>query len=155
MSPFLIINEWTINESFWLREHHDQHQEEVIRVLNVFCYKCNVFWWRGRLRNVPITLVRKTPILPNTNHRLTELIVFNIHKMLKNVSPKYVLTEFCQFFWVCRGRSFVRRKMKHCTLCRKFECQCYYFHVNLVLTREILLLLMVSDHFTPKILNFE
>ena len=52
-----------------------------IRELNVFCYEYNLFQCSGRLRNAPITSVRKTPILLNTNHRLTELIVFNIEKM--------------------------------------------------------------------------
>ena len=54
----------------------------------------NLFRCRGRLRNAPISFIRKTPILLNTSHRLTGLIVFNIEKMFKKVlkiSPKHVL----------------------------------------------------------------
>ena len=40
-----------------------------------------------------------------------------------------IFNELRQIFWICRSRGFVRKVLKHCTLCRRFEGQSFQYTV--------------------------
>ena len=47
------------------------------------------------------------------------LLVLRFHKSLKHISVKQTLTE--QKYWILRGRNFVRKIVKNCTICKRYE----------------------------------
>ena len=57
----------------------------------------------------------------NSEHYPSELIVKHLHTKLKHIQVKQTLTELKQKFGLCRGRNFVRKVLKNCFLCRKYE----------------------------------
>lgn len=81
----------------------------------------------GRLHEAPLPYETRKPVLLNPRHRLTQLIVTNIHRTLKHVSAKQTLTELRQRFWIFKGRSFVRTTLRNCTRCRLFNSKPYRY----------------------------
>ena len=80
-------------------------------------------------------LYRKTPYLLNSEHYLSESIVKHLHTNLKHTSVKQTLAELRQTFWLCRGRNFVRRVLKNCFLCRKYEEPLFQYPITPPLTK--------------------
>ena len=89
----------------------------------------------GRLNEAPLPYETRKPILLNPRHRLTQLIVTNIHRTLKHVSAKQTLTELRQRFWIFKGRSFVRTTLRKCTRCRFFNSKPYRYPAAPPLTK--------------------
>ena len=89
----------------------------------------------GRVKNAPLPYDSKTPYLINLEHYLCELMVNYFHYSLKHISIKQTLTEIRQKFWICRGRRIVRKVLKKCSLCRKYEGPPYQYPTTPALTR--------------------
>ena len=79
------------------------------------------------LRESPLPFEVKTQILIHSGHRLAELIVTDLHIRLKYISIKQTLTELRQTFWICKGRSFVRKILNKCSICGKFNGPSYQY----------------------------
>ena len=72
-----------------------------------------------RLKNAPLPYETKTP--ENTEHGLATLIVKHFHESLLHISIKQTLTEPRQKYWICRRKNFVRKILRNCNLCQKYE----------------------------------
>ena len=127
LSPKEINNaeiEWIkINQSFF----ENSKLETLKKELNLVVDENSLYRCEGRLKESPLPYNVKTPILINSNHRLAELIVTDLHVKLKHISIKQTLTELRQKFWICRGRNFVRKILHKCYLCRKFSGPSYQY----------------------------
>ena len=79
--------------------------------------------WRcgGRLTNADIPPIAKNPILLNSQHYFTTLIVREAHSRVMHNGVKETLTELRSRYWIIRGRSFVRKLIHQCVICRRFE----------------------------------
>ena len=115
------------------------HQNQLIRC-------------EGRLINAPLPYDSKTPYLINSEHYLCQLIVNYFHFSLKHISIKQTVTEIRQKFWICRGRCFVRKVLKKCSLCQKYEGPSYQYPATPALTK--LRLFDRYSFFTTGIDNF-
>ena len=69
----------------------------------------------------------KTPILLNSNNRLTELIVVDFHTKLYYISKQQTLTEVRQKFWMLKGRNFIRKILRKYITCKKFNSKSYLY----------------------------
>ena len=83
--------------------------------------------WRckGRLANANITDSAKYPILLDSSHHLTYLIVQRCHERVFHNGTKETLTELRGRFWIVKGRQVVRRILRRCVLCKRFEDKPY------------------------------
>jgi len=81
---------------------------------------------KGRLGNSDLPLEAKFPIILPKDHRLTELIIFECHKNAKHMKTAATLTEFRSRFWVSKGRQYVKKVLKQCLICRKFDGKPYH-----------------------------
>ncbi|KAL5500691.1 hypothetical protein EMCRGX_G012286 [Ephydatia muelleri] len=83
--------------------------------------------WRckGRLANANITDSAKYPILLDSSHHLTYLIVQRCHERVFHNGTKETLTELRGRFWIVKGRQVVRRILRRCVLCKRFEGKPY------------------------------
>eukprot|EP00731_Ephydatia_muelleri_P011218 Em0006g112a len=83
--------------------------------------------WRckGRLANANITDSAKYPILLDSSHHLTCLIVRRCHERVFHNGTKETLTELRGRFWIVKGRQVVRRILRRCVLCKRFEGKPY------------------------------
>ena len=84
--------------------------------------------WRcgGRLANAQIPFSTKHPILLDSQHHLTTLIVQDAHARLMHNGVRETLTELRSRYWIVRGRSFVRKILHQCVLCRRFEGRAFH-----------------------------
>ena len=80
----------------------------------------------GRLGNSDLPLEAKFLIVLPKDHRLTELIIFECHKNARHMKTAATLTEFRSRFWVSKGRQYVKKVLKQCLICRKFNGKPYH-----------------------------
>ena len=108
----------------------EQELREKFNHLNVKADQEGIFRCYGRLQNSPLPLQTVNPILLNSKHSLTKLIVNHFHSTRKHVLVKQTLTELRTKFWICKGRSFVRNVLSKCVRCRKLHTKSYRYPAN-------------------------
>ena len=79
--------------------------------------------WRcgGRVQNADLPYSTKHPVLLVRGHILSMLIVRRAHERVFHSGVKATLTEIRSHYWIVRGRSFVRRIVGRCIVCKRFE----------------------------------
>jgi hypothetical protein len=78
------------------------------------------------LSNADLPFCTKHPILLNRKHPLATLIVKQAHERVLHGGLKETLTEVRSKYWILQGRSFVKRTLFCCTMCRRFGRQPYF-----------------------------
>ena len=63
----------------------------------------------------------KYPILLLKTHPLTSLIVKQAHERVCHIGVKETLAETRAKYWIPSGRSFTRKIIHKCVICRRFE----------------------------------
>lgn len=83
--------------------------------------------WRckGRLHNSTLSENAKHPILLPTRHRFTSLMALDCHKCVLHCGVKGTLTEIRTWFWILRGPGYLRRLLRRCTVCARFNALPY------------------------------
>ena len=81
---------------------------------------------QGRIDNAEkLPYSSKYPILLPNDHHLTKLYVLNAHARVLHNGVKATLTELRSRFWLVKGRSTVKKILRDCILCKKYEGQAY------------------------------
>lgn len=70
-------------------------------------------------------MTQSTPIILNGGHRLTEFSVWDIHNNIKYLVERQTLAEICSCYWILRVKSFVKKILHRCLICRKFNSRSY------------------------------
>lgn len=88
--------------------------------------------WRcgGRLSHADLPQASKHPILLDITHHFTALVVRECHGRVMHNGVKETLNELRSKYWVVRGRSFVRKLLHKCLLCKRLEGQHYRTQPN-------------------------
>lgn len=83
--------------------------------------------WRcgGRLTKAELPFNTRHPVLLHQRHHFTTLIVRDAHGRVKHNGVKETLTELRSGYWIIRGRSFVRKVIHRCVVCRRYEGKSY------------------------------
>ena len=84
---------------------------------------------QGRIENLSLNYETKFPALLPGNHHLTSLIIREAHKRALHNGLKSALNEVCSKFWVTRGRQRVKKEIKGCNTCMRFESKHYQYPV--------------------------
>ena len=74
----------------------------------------------GRLENAPLSSKSRFPIILLKKHKLAKLIILYVHSLSNHVEVKQTLNEFRNKFWINQGRSFVKKALIDCYICRKY-----------------------------------
>ena len=69
----------------------------------------------------------KYPIILTRDRRLIELLVWGAHNRIKHLSERQTLAEIHCCYWVPRGKSFVKKILHRCLICRKFSSRPYSY----------------------------
>ena len=72
----------------------------------------------------------KYSIILNKGHILTELLVWDAHNRIKHLGEWQTLAEICCCYWVPRDKSFVKKILHRCLICRKFNSRPYSYANN-------------------------
>ena len=80
----------------------------------------------GRMKNANIPECAKSPVLLSKLHRWSTLVVLYCHtKVLHRV--KQTLSEVRAKYWITSGRSFVKRIIGPCVVCKKLNSRPYVY----------------------------
>ena len=79
--------------------------------------------WRcsGRLANAGLPTCTVFPILLDTKSHITHLIVMACHERIMHGGVKDTLTELRSKYWIVKGRSFVKKLLQRCVVCRRIH----------------------------------
>ncbi|XP_018300724.1 uncharacterized protein [Mycetomoellerius zeteki] len=89
--------------------------------LNPFLDENGIIRVGGRLQRSKLTFAQKHPILlPNRNH-LTDVIIRETHESNHHSGIQHTLAAVRQRFWVLDGRNQVRRIVRKCMRCFRFD----------------------------------
>ena len=75
----------------------------------------------GRLGNAPIPYCTKFPILLPSNSNFTNLIIHQAHVLVGHSLCRNTLTQVRQEYWIPNGRQTVKKVIKDCRRCRRFD----------------------------------
>ena len=114
---------WIKKSQFSLQE--DEHFQSWEAQFGLYSDEEGLLRCRGRLSNADLPYSTKCPILLNTKHHLTQLIVRQCHLTVKHGGVKETLTELRSLYWIIRGRNFVRKLLRQCVICRRFTGKPY------------------------------
>lgn len=140
---FLSAEELRLSEQYLIRQNQSSFDERKLKTLSeelkIFYDENNLIRCEGRLKYAPLPYEAKTPFLINSQHHLSTLIVEHIHRHLKHISVKQTLSKLRQKYWICKARSFVRKTLRNCTLCRKYHGRSFQYPATPPLTKLRLL----------------
>ena len=76
---------------------------------------------KGRIANASLSSSARTPILLPAKHAFTNLTIRNIHNLVKHSGIRDTLTNLRERFWILRGRETVKKIIRHCVVCQRFD----------------------------------
>ena len=77
---------------------------------------------KGRIENaLDLPYSTKHPVILPGDHHLTALYIYRAHAKVLHNGTKETLAELRSQFWVIRGRSVVKRILRKCYTCRRYE----------------------------------
>jgi len=86
---------------------------------------CIDLW--DRLSNSNLDYNEKFPILLNNNHYLTELIIRDCHENVFHNGFKHTLAKLRENYWIVCGRSFIKKLLRKCVICNRFNTRSYRY----------------------------
>lgn len=98
LSDHLLATEIELAEQIWIKTNQrdfvnsNRDIDKNLRQLNVSRDEHGIMRCVGRLSEAPLPYDTRTPILLNNRHRLSQLIVTDIHQRLKHITVKQTLT---------------------------------------------------------------
>ena len=75
-----------------------------------------------------IPYAAKYPILLPRSHPLTSLIVKQAHERVCHNGVKEILAETRAKYWILSGRSFTKKMIHRCVICRRFKASLSRHH---------------------------
>ena len=99
-----------------------QGVHQLLKHLNVKVGQDGLAYCYGRLTMAEQLLASSiTPILLPTKCYVTKLIIEDTHKKLFHSGIQQTLAEIRKQYWIPRGRSEVKRVLKPCVICQKYN----------------------------------
>lgn len=101
----------------------DSKSTPPIRVpqLGLFLDDDGIIRCKGWIANASLSSSARTPILLPAKHAFTNLTIRNIHDLVKHSGIRDTLTNLRERFWILRGRETVKKVIRHCVVCRRFD----------------------------------
>ena len=81
----------------------------------------------GRLSNANWNFNTKFPILLHNDHYLTESVVKDNHERVLHNGFKHTLSEVRKNYWIVRGGNYIKKILRKCIICKKFNARCYSY----------------------------
>ena len=79
----------------------------------------------GHLKNANIPTSMKCPVLLPTKHYFTELVIKECHKAVYHNGISETLAAFRERRWIFRGREAVKKIIRKCVICQRYEGKAY------------------------------
>ena len=141
LTNYVTIIELRKSRSLWIKANQRQlftskdyiHGE---RQLNLYEDKHNIICSRGRLENTKLPYSTKCPTVLHRAHKLSLLIVEDCHRTVLHRGQNQTLTKVRTQYWIIKGKSFVKKVLLNCKICKKFQGRPYAYPKTPSLPRE-------------------
>ena len=80
---------------------------------------------KGRLEYADVSVCAKNPVLLPNKHRFTELVFAEKHCQMHHNGVTETSSAIREHYWIIRGRELVKKVIRRCVLCRKYEGKPY------------------------------
>ena len=131
LSKYALCDELKDARLRWIKDNQstlDTSSYEEIKInLNLKQDQDGVIRSHGRLKNAKIAFNMKAPIFLNKKHKLAEIIVYYSHLKVLHRGVRHTLTQMRSDYWITRGRSYVRRLLFPCGVCKKLNSRPYAY----------------------------
>ena len=77
----------------------------------------------GRLRNAPIDHQAKHPVILPTDCHVSNMIIRHTHETINHEGRNHVLGELRQRYWIINASAAVRKLVRSCVTCRKYQAK--------------------------------
>ena len=104
---------------------HSGKQNDRIRTLQLFTDGDDILRCGGRLERAELPSETIHPKLLPTKHKFTDLVIQEAHERSSHSGTSQTLAEVRKTYWIPKGRSAVKRVVKSCKTCRKYEGPAY------------------------------
>ena len=103
---------------------------DIVNQLNLFVDEKGVIRCRSRLENAPLLEASKTPILLPSKTYFSELVVSQAHERVFHDGVGETLSAVRERYWILRGREIVKKFVRRCKKCARFEGKPFEFNVT-------------------------
>ena len=119
----IIEEKWIVESQRFLER--EKNFKNWRREFELFKDERGIWRCKGRIQNAQVPYSTKHPILLLNNHHLTLLFVVKAHELVLHNGVKETLTELGSKFWIVKGRSYVKKVLRECRICRRHEGKTY------------------------------
>ena len=106
---------------------NNEKYENIKCALNLIGEKDGIIRAFGRIQRANLPDEIRKPIMLERNHKLAELILWECHRRVKQNGVRETLVEFQAQYWVTKSKSFVKKILYRCTLCRFIDSRPYSY----------------------------
>ena len=109
---------------------NDKNISHFEKTLNIFYDEDNILRCKGRIDNANLPHSAKYPILLLKDSYITKLVVLEAHTRVAHCKLKGTLNCLRQTYWIPRARSFIKKILYECRLCRKLDNKPYRYPIT-------------------------
>ena len=92
-----------------------------MKQFNLYLDNDKIICCKGRVNNADTTEECKNPVLLPLRHRYTELLIRERHDRIHHNGVRETLNAIQETHWVLKGREAVKRVIRKCTICIRYE----------------------------------
>ena len=116
----------------WIKENQNVLQDEknyseIVNSLNLFEDEDGIIRSKGRITNSSLPYETRLPIMLSKTHKLSKLLVILCHHRVKHNGVRQTLAEFRSNYWLTQGRSFVKKILFECVVCKRYNARPYNY----------------------------
>ena len=97
----------------------------IYKQFKLFLNEQKVICCEGHLKHANIPMHTKYPMLLPTKHYFTELVIKECHKTVFHDGISETLASLRERYWVFRGREAVKKLIRKCVICQRYEGKAY------------------------------
>ena len=123
---YLSSNELNVSRIIWIKtvqkqmKNHKNFKNWLLQY-NVFEDSDGILRCGGRIGNAPLPYDTRYPVLLSSDAYLSQLIIQEAHITVGHNGCRETLTHIRRMYWIPKCRNFIRKLLKDCRLCRRFE----------------------------------
>ena len=100
---------------------HGYERDKHVKQFNLYLDEDKIIRCKGRINNADTTEGSKNPVLLPSRHRYTEPLIKERHDHVHHNGVRETLNAIRETHWVLKGREAVKKVIRKCTICGRYE----------------------------------
>ena len=118
LNKHLLSNGISRANKYWIKSNQriNPNYDNLKNSLNLKEDDEGIIRSRGRIKNASVPYDVKEPTMLDRDHKLTELIIWHCHEIVKHEGLRENLAEFQATYWVTQSKCLVKRILFQCII---------------------------------------